>query len=108
MTSFSPASLRTILSLAQQQQRPAEPAKKPPPLPPRAGQASPPRAAAPSSPTLLDALPPTVKEAEILLTPNPQAVEHIASITRIWGKPVVFPHVALSRQDLSNTAQGAH
>jgi len=56
----------------------------------------------------LDALPPTVKEAEILLTPNPQAVEHIASITRIWGKPVVFPHVALSRQDLSNTAQGAH
>jgi len=45
-------------------------------------------------------LPPDIREAEIILTPNRQLVEHIASIDRIWGGEIVFHHVALVRQDL--------
>jgi len=48
----------------------------------------------------LDSLDPQIKEAEIVMTPNPQAVESRAGIDRIWGKDIVFSHVPLTRQDL--------
>jgi hypothetical protein len=48
----------------------------------------------------LDSLDPQIKEAEILLTPNPKAVESYAGVDRIWGKDIILRHVPLSRQDL--------
>ncbi|HXR08539.1 MAG TPA: hypothetical protein VN765_14485, partial [Candidatus Acidoferrum sp.] len=48
-----------------------------------------------------DELDPQIKEAEIILTPNPAAVASQPGIDRIWGKEIVFHHVALSRQDLA-------
>ncbi len=45
-------------------------------------------------------LSPEVQEAEVVLTPNPKAVEKEGSIDRIWGRAIVFPHVRLVRQDL--------
>ena len=50
--------------------------------------------------TDLDSLDPQIKEAEIVMTPNPQAVESRAGIDQIWGKDIVFSHVPLMRQDL--------
>ncbi|HLP78562.1 MAG TPA: DUF4019 domain-containing protein [Candidatus Paceibacterota bacterium] len=41
-----------------------------------------------------------IKEAEILLTPCPEAVEGYPYVDRIWGKEIVISHVPLSRQDL--------
>ena len=49
----------------------------------------------------LGELDPQIKEAEIVLTPNPAAVASQPGIDRIWGKEIVFHHVALSRQDLA-------
>jgi hypothetical protein len=49
----------------------------------------------------LDRPAPEIREAEIILTPNPQAIEHIASVDRIWGGKIVFGHISLTRQDLS-------
>jgi predicted Ser/Thr protein kinase len=54
----------------------------------------------------IDELDPQIKEAEIILTPNPAAVASQPGIDRIWGKEIVFHHVALSRQDLA-TAKAA-
>jgi serine/threonine-protein kinase len=48
----------------------------------------------------LDSLDPQIKEAEIVMSPNPKAVESRPGIDRIWGKEIVFSHVPLSRQDL--------
>ena len=44
-----------------------------------------------------------IKEAEILLTPNPKAVEEYPGIDHIWGKEIVVRNVPLSRQDLYGT-----
>ena len=48
----------------------------------------------------LDRVAPEIKEADIILTPNPTPVEQIASVERIWGCEVVFSHVPLIRQDV--------
>ncbi len=48
----------------------------------------------------LDRLPAEIREAELVLSPNPVAVEEIPTVDRIWGKPVVFSHVPLKRLDL--------
>jgi hypothetical protein len=48
----------------------------------------------------IDSLNPQVKEAEIVLTPNPRSIEHLPTVQRIWGKPVVFRQIPLTRQDL--------
>jgi len=45
-------------------------------------------------------LDPQIKEAEIVLTPNPKAVEEYPHVDRIWSKEIVISHVPLSRQDL--------
>ncbi len=46
-------------------------------------------------------LDPQVKEAEIVLAPDPKAIESNPGVTRIWGKDIILPHVPLTRQDLS-------
>lgn len=51
-------------------------------------------------------LDPEIKEAEILLTPNPKTIESWPRVDRIWGKEIVFSHVPLSRQDLAGAAPG--
>jgi hypothetical protein len=43
---------------------------------------------------------PDIKEADIVLTPNPTPVEPFAFVDRIWGREVVFSHVPLIRQDV--------
>jgi serine/threonine protein kinase len=48
----------------------------------------------------IESLDPQIKEAEILLTPNPKAVEEYPYVDRIWGKEIVLSNVPLSRQDL--------
>jgi serine/threonine protein kinase len=48
-------------------------------------------------------LDPAIKDANIILTPNPRTVDEIAVIDRIWGKTVIFNHVPLTRQDVSRT-----
>ncbi len=40
-----------------------------------------------------------LREAEIVLTPNPVPVEHAAAVERIWGKEIVLRHVPLKRLD---------
>ncbi|MEI6176570.1 MAG: serine/threonine-protein kinase [Verrucomicrobiota bacterium] len=42
-----------------------------------------------------------IHEAEIVLTPNPKAVESNPDVDRIWGKEITLSHVLLSRQDLT-------
>ena len=49
----------------------------------------------------LGPLDPQIKEAEIVLTPNPKTIESWPRVDRIWGKEIVFSHVPLSRQDLA-------
>jgi len=46
-------------------------------------------------------LDPQIKEADIVFTPNPQAVDSQTGIDRIWGKKIVMSGMALLRQDLS-------
>lgn len=46
-------------------------------------------------------LDPQITEAEVLLVPDPQAVESHPSVDRIWGRDIVFSHVPLTRQDLA-------
>ncbi len=49
---------------------------------------------------VLDRPPANLREAELVLTPNPAAVEEIPTVDRIWGKEIVFKHVPLKRLDL--------
>jgi serine/threonine protein kinase len=51
-------------------------------------------------------LDPQIKEAEIVLTPDPKAVESRAGVERIWGKEIIFSHVPLARQDLPEDISG--
>jgi hypothetical protein len=55
----------------------------------------------------IDRLDPQVREAEVILTPNPKLVEKHTNITRIWGKEIVFKHVPLVRYDLPGTLPAA-
>jgi serine/threonine protein kinase len=48
----------------------------------------------------LNQVAPDVKQADIVLTPNPTPVEPYAFVDRIWGREVVFSHVPLIRQDV--------
>jgi hypothetical protein len=45
-------------------------------------------------------LDPQIREAQILLTPNPKAIDSHPGVDLIWGREAVFSHVPLSRQDL--------
>ena len=45
-----------------------------------------------------------IKEADIILTPNPKAIEHMPSVERIWGGQIVFSNVPLKRLDLNTAA----
>jgi hypothetical protein len=49
----------------------------------------------------IDALDPQVKEADVVLTPDPRLVEAQPDIDRIWGEEIIF-HVPLMRLDLPN------
>jgi hypothetical protein len=49
-------------------------------------------------------LPPEIKTADIVLTPDPAQVEGSANFQRIWGGQIVFSNVPLKRLDLPVTA----
>lgn len=48
-------------------------------------------------------LDPQIKEADVILTPDPKAVASRPDVDRIWGKEIVFRHIPLARQDLPET-----
>ena len=48
----------------------------------------------------IDRLDPSIREADIILTPNPAHVEQFADVPEIWGKGVVLRGVPLERLDL--------
>ena len=54
--------------------------------------------------TELASLTPEIKEADIILTPNPKHVESIATVGRIWGGEIILRHIPLTRQDVVNPA----
>jgi hypothetical protein len=53
----------------------------------------------------LEPLPPDIREAEIVLSPNPEHVETFAAVERIWGREIVFRRVPLARHDLGEFAR---
>jgi len=50
----------------------------------------------------LDLPDPKLKDADVTLTPNPTAVEGIASIDKIYGRGIVLPQMPVSRQDVGS------
>jgi hypothetical protein len=50
----------------------------------------------------LDSFGSNIKTADVILTPNPQAVERFTEADRIWGKEIMFTNVPLTRLDLGN------
>jgi tRNA A-37 threonylcarbamoyl transferase component Bud32 len=49
-------------------------------------------------------LTPEVQTADVIFTPNPERVESMPSVDRIWGGEIVFTEVSLTRQDLPATS----
>ena len=48
----------------------------------------------------LDSLDPTVRDADIVLTPDPKLLEDAPpGVDQIWGKEIVIPKVAIKRED---------
>ncbi len=48
----------------------------------------------------VDSLAPSVREADIILTPNPKHIEEHPEVEEIWGEEVVIPRVSIDRFDL--------
>ena len=51
----------------------------------------------------VDMVDPKTKTAEVVLTPNPHAVEQCPGVDWIWGEEVVLTNVPLTRYDLPGT-----
>ncbi|HEX5400636.1 MAG TPA: protein kinase [Verrucomicrobiae bacterium] len=54
--------------------------------------------------TELDTLAPQTRTADVILTPDPKAVESRSGIDHIWGREITFRNVRLVRQDLGEAA----
>lgn len=50
----------------------------------------------------VDGIDPALRQAELVLTPNPQHIEHRPEATEIWGEKIVLPGIPLERWDLDN------
>jgi len=48
----------------------------------------------------IDRLDPSIREADIILTPNPVHVEQFPEVSEIWGKTVILRRIPLERLDL--------
>ena len=48
----------------------------------------------------VDSLDPSIREADIVLTPNPKYIEEHPEVEEIWGEEVVIPRVPIDRFDL--------
>jgi len=55
----------------------------------------------------IDRLDPSIRVADIILTPNPAHVEQYPEVSKIWGKTVVLRGVPLERLDLKVKAAGS-
>jgi hypothetical protein len=55
----------------------------------------------------VDRLDPSIRAADIILTPNPAHVEQYPEVSKIWGKKVVLRGVPLERLDLKVKAAGS-
>lgn len=49
----------------------------------------------------IDALPPEVRNVDVLLNPNPRLLDSVVGVDKIWGKGVVFRRMPLVRHDLA-------
>jgi len=56
----------------------------------------------------LDSLAPQIQEADVVLDPDPQAIESAPTVGHIWGREIVIPHVPLKRDDLLENGQSAN
>jgi len=61
------------------------------------GQSS--RFSGPDASRLVPKVPESVKEADVILKPNPRHVDPYPEVTRIWGKEIVIEKVPLRRYD---------
>ena len=48
----------------------------------------------------LNPIDPHVTECDVVLTPDPTAVDRVSTIDQIWGEKIVFSKVPLTRQDI--------
>lgn len=48
----------------------------------------------------IDTLDPSVKLADIILTPNPKHIEHRPEVTEIWGEKIILRNTPVERLDL--------
>jgi hypothetical protein len=48
----------------------------------------------------VDALDPSIRTADIVLTPNPRHIEHRPEVSKIWGEPTTLRKVPIERLDL--------
>lgn len=53
--------------------------------------------------TRIDSLDPAIREADIILTPNPRQIERYREVEEMWGKEIVIPEVPLDRFDLEES-----
>jgi hypothetical protein len=56
--------------------------------------------------TVVPALDPSLRAVDLILTPNPRAIEHRPEVSEIWGKKLVLEKVPLERLDV-DAAQGS-
>jgi hypothetical protein len=54
----------------------------------------------------IDTLDASVKDAEIILTPNPKHIEHRPEVSEIWGGKIILQHVPIERLDLEAGQEG--
>lgn len=50
--------------------------------------------------TRIDSLDPSIRDADIILTPNPRQIERYREVEEMWGEEIVIPAVPLDRFDL--------
>lgn len=48
----------------------------------------------------IDKLPATVRTVDIILTPNPKAIEQLPEVNEIWGKETIIKNIEIERLDL--------
>ena len=47
---------------------------------------------------------PSIRDADIILTPNPSHIEQFPEVSKIWGKEVVLRGIPLERLDIKSNA----
>lgn len=54
----------------------------------------------------IEAVDPSIRSADILLTPNPKHIEHQPRVEEIWGEAITFSQVPIERLDVETAEPG--